>query len=104
MNPYKIIDQTESSVTYEYRTINTWILYILLIVVLWGNASNHDFLIEIGCALIITLFALKFVLGRTASKEIKNALKNGMVEFSGNKHSFKNPIRIKIPRKVEASD
>ena len=101
MNPYKIIEATEHTVTYEYRTIYTLILYGSLGLALVGYFSKQEIILHLVGISIFILFAFKLILGRTASKEIKNALRDGMVEFNGSKHSFKNPIRIKIPRKVE---
>ena len=48
---------------------------------------------------LIFLFFIVWLLGhRKANKEVRKAMKNGMVEASGSKFSFKNPMKFRIKK------
>ncbi len=100
MNPYRTVSEDDVSITYEYNSTFTWSLYVILSVILGGMAIENKLLQLIGGAFILMYFLLKLVRGKTISLKIKSALKSGVVELSGNKHSFSNPLRIKVPKNV----
>jgi hypothetical protein len=98
MNPYKVISEDATHVTYEYRTAYTWTLYAALIVLLIGvTLPNNAVTIAAGIA-IAAYFVAKLGLGGEATGRIKKAMQSNSVQISGNKASFSNPLRIQVPK------
>jgi hypothetical protein len=98
MKPYRIVDETETHVTYEYRTAYTWTLYAVLLVLMVGAVLPNTPLTIAGGAAVAIYFAAKLVLGGEATSRIKEAMKSNSVQISGNKSSFANPLRIRVPK------
>jgi|SRR5687768_11702359 hypothetical protein len=98
MSPYKVISEDATHVTYEYRTAYTWTLYAALIVLVIGmTLPNEGITIAAGVA-IATYFLAKLGLGSEATGRIKKAMQSNSVQISGNKASFSNPLRIRVPK------
>jgi hypothetical protein len=98
MSPYKIIDENDSHVTYEYRTAYTWALYIAVIVFLLGALLVNDTIKWIGFIAMGMNLVLKLICGSRATTLIRKAMRSNTVQISGNKSSFSNPLRIRVPR------
>jgi hypothetical protein len=98
MHPYRKIAEDEQTITFEYNTAYTWMLYLLLGLAFYGVVSSNVMMSFIGYTLILVYFGLKLTLGKEVATSIKQALKYGSVVLSGNKHSFNNPLRIKVPK------
>lgn len=98
MSPYKIIDENETHITYEYRSAYTWTLYAVAIILGVGLAIPSDFMTMLGGLLIAAYFIAKLGLGSDATARIKRAMQVSAAEISGNKLSFSNPLRIRVPK------
>jgi len=96
LTPYKVINENVQSVTYEYNSFYTWSLYLALIAMLIGMVSEVKVLEYTGFLFVALNLLVKHLLGKNESSAIKYALKVDKVELSGNKHSFKNPLRVKV--------
>ena len=98
MKPYKIIEENETHVIYEYRTAYTWTLYAALLVMVAGMVIPNEPLTLVGGVAIAAYFAGKLSLGSAVNGKIQQAMKSGTVKLSGNKASFSNPLRIQVPK------
>lgn len=98
MKPYKIIEESETHVTYEYRTAYTWTLYAALLVMVAGMLVPNEPLTLAGGVAVGAYFAAKLSLGSGVNRKIQQAMKSGAVKISGNKASFSNPLRIQVPK------
>ena len=98
LKPYKIIDESELNTTYQYNSLYSWVLLGLLVIVFLAVFFNHAVLQFISSALIVFYFGIKLAFGIKINKIIKQALKSGSVEVSGNKYSFSNPIKVKVTK------
>lgn len=98
MKPYRIVDESETHVTYEYRTAYTWTLYAALLVLVAGMVIPNDPMTLVGGIGIAVYFVAKLGLGREATDRIKKAMQSNTVQISGNKSSFSNPLRIRVPK------
>jgi hypothetical protein len=98
MKPYKIVDEDETHITYEYRTAYTWTLYAALLVMVAGMVIPNDLLTFVGGALIALYFVAKVTLGNDVNSRIRTAMQSNTVQLSGSKASFANPLRIKVPK------
>jgi hypothetical protein len=58
---------------------------------------NTPITIAAGVAVAI-YFAAKLLLGGEETSRIKEAMKSNAVQISGNKSSFSNPLRIRVPK------
>lgn len=98
MKPYKIIDEGETHITYEYRTAYTWTLYAALLVMVVGMLLPNEPLTLAGGAAIAAYFAVKLSLGGAISSKIRRAMESSTVQVSGSKASFSHPLRIRVPK------
>jgi ABC-type bacteriocin/lantibiotic exporter with double-glycine peptidase domain len=98
MKPYRIVDESETHVTYEYRTAYTWALYVMLLIMVAGMVIPNDVLTIVGGAGIAIYFIAKLALGNEANNRIREAMRSNAVQLSGSKASFRSPLRIRVPR------
>ena len=98
MKPYKIVEESETHITYEYRTAYTWTLYAALLVMVAGMLVPNEPLMLVGAVAIAAYFAAKLSLGSSVNAQIQKAMKSNTVQLSGNKASFGNPLRIRVPK------
>ncbi|HKS58898.1 MAG TPA: hypothetical protein VJS12_26640 [Steroidobacteraceae bacterium] len=98
MNPYRIVEETATHVTYEYRTAYTWLLYAAAAVFVAGMASSI-YAIEIaGMIMVVLYFVAKVLLGMKVNEKIRQAMASNAIQLSGSRSSFSNPLRIRIPK------
>ena len=98
MKPYRIVDESETHVTYEYRTAYTWALYVTLLIMVAGMVIPNDVLTIVGGVGIAIYFIAKLALGSEANNRIREAMRSNAVQLSGSKASFRSPLRIRVPR------
>jgi len=98
MSPYKVISEDATHVTYEYRTAYTWTLYTALIVLVVGMTLPNDGVTIAAGVAIAAYFVAKLGLGGEATGRIKKAMQSNSVQISGNKASFRSPLRIRVPK------
>ena len=98
MKPYRIVEESETHVTYEYRTAYTWTLYAMLLIMVAGMVIPSDPLTIVGIAGIAAYFIAKLALGNDANTRIRKAMQSNAVQLSGSKASFENPLRIRVPK------
>jgi hypothetical protein len=98
MTPYKQIGEDATHVTYEYRSAYTWTLYAALVVLLIGMTLPNDAITIAAGVVIAGYFVAKLGLGSEATGRIKKAMQTNSVQISGNKASFSNPLRIRVPK------
>ena len=96
MKQYKIIEENETHIIYEYRTVYTWILYAVLLIMAAGLIIPNDFLKIIGSVFIALYFITKLALGNEVNSKIQAAMRFNSIQLSGKKASFGNPLRIKL--------
>jgi hypothetical protein len=98
MNPYRIVDESPSHITYEYRTAYTWALFAVLGVAVFGILSKNDALATAANWAMLAYFVAKVGLGFEATRRIRSATRSNAAEIAGNKLSFANPLRIRVPK------
>lgn len=98
MKPYKVVEESETHITYEYRTAYTWTLYAALLILLIGMLIPNELLTLVGAVSIAAYFVAKVSLGSAVNEKIRKAMQSSTVQISGNKASFGNPLRIRVPR------
>jgi hypothetical protein len=98
MKPYKSISEDDTHVTYEYRSAYTWALYAALLALLIGVTLPNDAITLASAVVVAAYFVAKLGLGSEATGRIKKAMQSNSVQISGNKASFSNPLRIRVPK------
>jgi hypothetical protein len=98
MKPYKIIAEDEMHITYEYRTAYTWALYAGLFVMVAGMVIPNEAVALVGMVAVAAYFVAKLSLGNEVNGKIRQAMQSSAVQISGNKASFTNPLRIRMPK------
>lgn len=98
ISPYKIVVEDDTTLTYEYNSVSTWVLYGILAILFFGMVTENGIIELFGAALILVYFAIRIPGGKSASAHIKSALNTQSVIVSGRKHSFNNPLRVKISK------
>ena len=96
--PYKIIEETATSITYQYNSLYSWCLLSMLLLLIVGLVMNWFWLQSFSIFLFALYFLLKLVHGMEATRQLRAAFKNDTVEIKGNKYSLRNPLTLKIPK------
>lgn len=98
MRPYKVMDESETHITFEYRTAYTWTLYAILLIVFVGMVAPYEPLTLVGAIAVVAYFAAKLSFGSEVNARIRKAMQSNTVQISGNKASFGNPLRVRVPK------
>lgn len=93
-----MVSEDATHITYEYRTDYTWTLNATLLVFLLGSILMNDAMMFAGAAAAAVYFIVKLTLGREVMAHIKKAVETNSVQLSGNKYSFGNPLRVRVPK------
>ena len=99
LKPYRVVEQTDEFIIYEFRTVFLWILYLILSTLALGCFTDIIILLLLGGISMFIYFVLVSTQYISLNNKIKQASKEGSVEISGSKWSFKKPLRIKFPSK-----
>ncbi len=94
--PYRRIEESDEFIVYEFRTGFVYLLYAILLIIGAGYLADQSAVSYTGIGLMVLYLCLVSTQYRTLSKRINRA--EATVEFSGNKWSFANPLRVQIPK------
>ena len=94
--PYRLIEETDAFVVYEFRTGFLYLLYGILLTIGVGYFTQQNPISCTGIGLMVFYLCTVTTQYRNLSKKIIQA--TATVEFSGSKWSFANPLRVQIPR------
>jgi MFS superfamily sulfate permease-like transporter len=95
---FKIIEENEESTTYVYNTCHSWIFLIILLILMVGIVSEIFIILVFGILLACAYIMKNIFIDQSINKKIRKAQKTSSVQISGNKYSFSNPLKIKVPR------
>lgn len=98
MKPFKLVEEDDTHVTYQYSTAYTWVLYAGVLVCLLGSTLPNDLVVLAGGLIVVAQLGFKLVLGRDATRQIRQAMRTQRVEISGSKASFNKPLRVRVPK------
>jgi hypothetical protein len=98
LSPYRIIDEGNSYVECEFKTAHLYLTLFFVLMIVFGALLGVTVLGFAGF-LLLTIYYLagsrKYV---GINREIKQAAALDGVEIIGNKWSFSNPLRVKLPK------
>lgn len=100
LNPISVVEENSEQTVYEYATIYLWILYAILAIIGIGFISQTNLITGAGSVLMIIYFFTVSTKYRKHGKEMKQATSKGSIQITGNKWSFKNPLRVTIPKEL----
>ncbi len=98
MKPFKVVAEDDTHITYEYCTAYTWALYAGVLVFLAGSTIPNDWVMLLGALIVAAQLLLKLLLARDVNRQIRQAMQSQVVEVSGNKASFGNPLTVRLPK------
>jgi hypothetical protein len=104
MKPYHIVEETEESVTYEFRSIYIYILYGIMAVMFAGFITNTSWLSSTAIALLCTYFALVSLPYIPLHRKFRTAMRASSLELSGSKWSFRRPLRVTMKQDVPTQE
>ncbi len=100
---YKIIEDNEQQITYEYNSLLTWGIFAALGAGLLGIFLSVFFLqVLCGVAMMIYLY-IGFTKVAPINKKVRAALREGSLTMEGSKYSFAKPLRLSIRRENKNS-
>lgn len=100
LKPYRITEETDDNITYQYNSLYSWVLISIIILLFLGIYLENTLLEVISIVLVALYFFAKLVFGREVTSRIRQALKAGSVQLSGGKYSFSNPLKIKVAKRI----
>lgn len=98
MKPYRIIEENDEFVIYEFSSIYLYLLYFVLTGMLVGFWTNTTWLSVAGICLMGLYFLTVSIPSRSLHQEIRKAMREGSVELSGSKWSFSKPLKAKLKK------
>ena len=96
--PYRLIEETDQFVVYEFRTWFLYLLYAILLTIGVGYFTQQTAISYTSIGLMVLYLCTVTTQYRNLCKKISQATANATAEFSGSKWSFTNPLRVQIPR------
>lgn len=96
LKPYKIVGETKNYITYEFKASFLYVLYTILIALLIGIGLEIAWLSAVALALMVIFFIIVSLPSIPVYRSIRKATRKCKVEVSGNKWSFKKPLRVKM--------
>ncbi|RZO59506.1 MAG: hypothetical protein EVA73_00170 [Limisphaerales bacterium] len=96
--PYRLIEETDQFVVYEFRTWFLYLLYAILLTIGVGYFTQQTAISYTSIGLMVLYLCTVTTQYRNLCKKISQATANATAEFSGSKWSFANPLRVQIPR------
>lgn len=97
--PYRLLEETEEHEVYEFRPEALYALHLFLLIGVIGVVTGLLFFSVIGAALIIAYFFTVSVPSMPVHQKITTATRARIAERSGSRWSFKDPMRVKIPKR-----
>lgn len=95
VEPY-IKTECDEYILYEYKTKYTYLFFVLLAIMLSGSFIHNPFIsISGGIALAAYYFTVHTKHTKIYS-QIKKAKQKNLLELTGSKLSFSNPLKVKI--------
>ena len=104
MKPYKVVNEDDQWVTYEFRTIYMYLLYVILAVALAGFWTGIGWLSFAGGGLMVLFFLTVSIPAIPFHSRIRKAMRQNGVELSGSKWSFVQPLKIKLVKGVATTE
>ncbi|WP_020591697.1 hypothetical protein [Kiloniella laminariae] len=103
IDAYKVLEETDTHIVYQYNTTLTWGLFGALAVGMVG-IMNDIILLQLLCGLaMLVYFFIGLVKIRPINNRLKEALRNGNLKMEGSKYSFSNPLRYTLKKEAPAS-
>lgn len=76
---YKIIEESEVSTTYQYNSLYSWLLLLVLAFMMLSVYLNNAVLESLCALLVVLYFSVKWLVGRVVTNKIKRAMKSASV-------------------------
>ncbi len=93
---YKVIDETDSTTTYEYNSLCSYWLYTSAGLMCVGYVLELQWLLYPGFAFFAAYFAIVYFPALADARRIKAVLKTTEGKISGSRWSFSNPLRVTV--------
>lgn len=97
---YKIIDETDTHITYQYNSTSTYWFYLSAVLVIAGFTSKVRLLMLISVFLFVLYLIVIYFPALEGKKMLRDARKNNTARFSGSRWSFSRPLTIQILKKT----
>ena len=112
MIPYRVIAETEEYTICEFKPWYFYILYSILVMILVGLLTDLGVVLSAGIVSILIYFLVVTLPYLRFHQRSRKAMREGYVQISGSKWSFRRPLRVKIMKysgqtngdRVEKSD
>ena len=96
--PYKVTEETNDFVVYEFRTIYLYAMYCILAIMAAGYFARISALLVAGAVLLGLYLLLVTTQHMKVGRITGRAALQNSIEISGSKWSFTHPLRIKVKR------
>ena len=100
MNPYKIVEEDSSHITYQYLPGYAWFTYAIILAFIVCVFYPSNFQLALGGICLSIYYLVTMVPGRAIESKIRTAKRNNSIQKRGNRYSFSNPLTYKIPRQA----
>lgn len=95
---YNVIDEDETSVTYQYNSLCSYWLYLSAAIFAVGFGTDIFALTIAGLALLMPYFLVVYFPALKDARDIRAAIRDSSAELKGSRWSVSNPLQIRIQR------
>jgi hypothetical protein len=98
LQPYIVIEETETHTTYEYNTTCTYWLYSMIALLIVDVMVPTNWLIWVFTVLMVAYLVVVLIPATRAANQFRKAMKYGKIEMTGSRWSLSTPLRITVPK------
>lgn len=95
IDPYRVVEETDTHVTYEYRTWCTYWMYASLAIMIAYIFTESALLFVAAVSTIGLYFVLVWLPALKTSRKIRASMKVNGAQLSGSRWSTSNPLTIR---------
>ena len=96
ISAYKMIHEDENKIVYQFNTVSLYFLYVAVLVMISGFLYPQMYIA--GAVLISIYFIFVSLPALQINRKINASAKEMGVKVSGNKYSFKNPLKFTLTK------
>jgi hypothetical protein len=104
LQPYIVVEETETHTTYEYNTTCTYWLYSMIALLVVDVLVPTNWLIWVFTVLMGAYLVVVLIPATLTANRFRKAMKYGKIGMTGSRWSVTSPLRITVPKPPKASE
>ena len=103
MQTFRLIDRSDTEVTFEYQTLLGYWMYVSIVGYIAALAYPAPAYVEwVAFGSVLIYFITVFLPSRSTSKMLQTAMRESSLKMRGSRWSFSRPLTITVPAEFVA--